>query len=416
MSEFTDYEDLLKIYYNGQMVQDLTNTDNPGLAMTARKKLAGQSMPLPVIETYGQGVSSDFATSKARMTNGNPEKFNLVADTLYQVVNIDRLTWKSSIGSNASFLDYMKYKIDGGLQGVGNALAYYEYGSGTGVLAQISTISTGVITLADVDTVTRFEVGMVLQASSSNDGSTGANLRAGRGNILSIDYAAGTITVAVFTPPSTFGSSAGSPSGWANGDFLLLDGTANAVGPGLDGWIPLSAPATVAAGGTAFLGVDRGVDPSRLAGSRYDGSASGAPADEVLMTGSSILGRMGQKPDAAWVSTDVYLQLQKISQGRVVYIETQIGGIGFEGIRVNGAKGPIAVYQDRSIPSQRGWLVTTKHLGLYSVGPAPELQVDDFGRLLRNSDSDGYQAVISAYYTFGIDAPVAFAALKFSAN
>ena len=68
MSEFTDYQDLLKIYYNGQMVQDLTNTDNPGLAMLARKKLAGQSMPLPVIETYGQGVSSVFSTAKANQT------------------------------------------------------------------------------------------------------------------------------------------------------------------------------------------------------------------------------------------------------------------------------------------------------------------------------------------------------------
>src|SRR5215813_5546953 len=108
MSEFTDYEDLLKVYYNGQMVQDLTNTDNPALAMTARKKLAGQSMPLPVIEAYGQGVSADFSVAKNRQTNGRPDKFNLVAETLYQVVNIDRLTWKSSLGSNASFLDYMK--------------------------------------------------------------------------------------------------------------------------------------------------------------------------------------------------------------------------------------------------------------------------------------------------------------------
>src|SRR6516164_2159379 len=149
MSEFTDYQDLLKIYYNGQMVQDLTNTDNPGLAMLARKKLAGQSMPLPVIETYGQGLSADFSTAKTNQTNGRPDKFNLTASSLYQVVNIDRLTWKSSLGSNASFLDYMKFKIDGGIQGVANGLAYYSFRSGTGVLASTdgtSGISTGVIT------------------------------------------------------------------------------------------------------------------------------------------------------------------------------------------------------------------------------------------------------------------------------
>ena len=410
MSEFTDYQDLLKIYYNGQMVQDLTNTDNPGLAMLARKKLAGQSMPLPVIETYGQGVSAVFSTAKTNQTNGNPDKFSLTASTLYQVVNIDRLTWKSSLGSNASFLDYMKYKIDGGLQGVGNALSMYWYGDGSGVIAQASGApSTGVITLADADTVTRFEVGQVLQAATTLSAGVVSGIETDKGYVIAVDYAAGTVTVS-----ATAGGSAGNPASWAgvSGLYLLLDGTANAVAAGLDGWIPLTAPTL----GSTFKGVSRGVDPSRLAGSRYDGSTSGAPADEVLMTTSSILGRMGQKPDAGWLSTDVYLQLQKISQGRVVYIETNIGGIGFEGIRVNGAKGPIAIYQDRNIPSQRGWLVTTKHVGLYSVGPAPELQVDDFGRLLRDADSDGYQAVISGYYDFGVDAPVSCAAMKFAAS
>jgi hypothetical protein len=35
---------------------------------------------------------------------------------------------------------------------------------------------------------------------------------------------------------------------------------------GLAAWIPSVTPATVAMGGTAFWGVDRGVDPTRLAG------------------------------------------------------------------------------------------------------------------------------------------------------
>ena len=409
MSEFTDYEDLLKIYYNGQMVEDLTNTDNPWLAMLARKKMAGQSMPLPVIETYGQGLSADFSTAKTNQTNGRPDKFNLTASSLYQVVNIDRLTWKSSLGSNASFLDYMKFKIDGGIQGVANGLAYYSFRSGTGVLASTdgtSGISTGVITLTDPDSVTFFEVGAVLRASTSDDASTGSNQISAKGYVIAIDYSAGTVTVS-----ATPGGGAGTPSGWQPGGtiYLLIDGTANAVAAGLGGWIPQSASGL----GTAFKGVTRSVDPARLAGSRYDGSA--VTVEEALLNASSLLGRMGKKPDIAVVSTDVYNQLQKALQGRVVFIESKVGTVGFEALKVNGAKGPLAVYQDRSAPQQNGWLLTTRNWGLYSVGPAPELQVDDFGRLLRNSDSDGYQAVVSGYYDFGCDAPVGQCAVKFAA-
>lgn len=410
MSEFSDYDALLKTFYNGQMVQDLTNTDNPALAMIGREKLAGSTMPLPVIDAYGQGVSASFTTAKTNQTNGKEFKFSLSASTLYQVVNIDRLTWKSSQGSNAAFLDYMKFKIDGGIQGVGNAMAAYLFGSGTGVLASYvgnTGISTGVITLADPDTVTYFEVGQVLQCTTSNDSSSNSNALGAKGYVIAVDYNAGTVTVS-----TTSTGSAGTPTGWDASQtlYLGLDGTLNAVPAGFAGWIP-----QVTSGlGTAFKGVTRSTDPARLAGSRYDGSS--VTVEECFLNGSSVLARLGQKPDIAVVSTDVYNQLQKILQGRHIFVETQVGSVGFEGLKVNGAKGPIRVYQDRNAPQQSGWLLSTKSWAIYSVGPAPELQTDDFGRLLRRSDADAYQAVVSSYWEIGCNAPVANAALKFAAQ
>jgi hypothetical protein len=404
MSEFSDYDAVLKTFYNGQMIQDLTNTDNPTIALIGREKLAGSTMPLPVIDSYGQGVSASFSTAKTNQTNGVEKKFTLQATTLYQVVNIDRLTWKSSQGSSAAFMDYMKFKIDGGLQGVGNAMAAYMFGTGTGVLATNNAISTGVITLSDPDTVTFFEPGQVLQATTTNDASSNANARAAKGYVIAVDYNAGTITVS-----ATAGGAAGTPTGWVATDFLGLDGTLNAVPAGLPGWIPQVAP-----GSTTFKNVDRSSDVARLAGSRSD--QSGVTVEEAFLNASSILARMGKKPDCAFVSTDVYNQLQKVLQGRVIFVETQVGSVGFEGLKVNGAKGPIRVYQDRNCPQQNGWLVTTNSWGIYSVGPAPELQTDDFGRLLRRADADAYQAVISGYWDIGCNAPVANCAIKFAAQ
>jgi hypothetical protein len=404
-TEFADYNAVLKTYYNGQQIQDLTNTDNPLFAMIGREQLRGNAMPLPVINTYGQGVSASYATAKTNQTNGKTLQFSLAAATLYQIVDIDRLTWKSSLGQGASFLDYMKFKIDGGLQGMGNAMSAYCYGSGTGVLAQSNGMSTGVITLLDPDSVAFFEIGQVLEATTTNDSSSNANKRAAKGFVISVDYNAGTITVS-----ATAGGAAGNPASWstgAAGDFLGLQDTLNAVPSGLQGWFPLTAPGS----SDSFKGVNRSVDPARLSGSRYDGSS--VTAEEAILNGSTIGGRLGAKPDVGVVSTDVFNQLIKIQQGRIVYVDAQVGQVGFEGIKVHGNKGPIRVFQDRNCPQQLGWLLSSKNLAVYSVGPAPELQVDEFGQLLRRADADAYQAVVSSYWEIGCNSPVGNVALKF---
>ena len=401
---FTAYADALKIYYTGQKIIDLTNKSNPLLALSKRKTIKGQSMPLPVIGAYGQGVSADFATAKTNGTNIQPYKFNLVTDDLYQVIEIDRKTWKASQGDNAAFLDYMKGQIDGGLQQVGNALGAYVFGSGTGVVAESNGMSTGVITLLDPSTVTFFEVGQVLQATTTNDSNSLTNVRAALGYVVAVDYGAATVTVS-----ASAGGSPGNPASWstgAAGDYLALDGTLNACSPGLAGWIPLTAPAS----NDSFLGVNRSVNPSRLAGSRTDQSAS-ANLEEAWLNASGVLAIMGQTPDFAVCSIPTFVALQKTLQGRVVF-DVEIGGIKFNALTIPGVNGSMKLLADRNCPQGSSWMGDSEHLALYSISGAPEIQEDGFGKLLRLADSDAYQVVVSGYYCFGIDKPVAFCAIK----
>jgi hypothetical protein len=411
---FLAYADALKIYYVGQKIIDLTNKSNPLLAMCARKTIKGQSMPLPVIGAYGQGVSPSYAASKANATNITPYKFNLVTDDLYQVIEIDRKTWKASQGDNAAFLDFMKGQIDGGLQQVGNALGAYVYGNGSGVVAQISTIgsiATGVILLVDPSTVTFFEVGQVLQSTTTNDSNSATNTVGGatspvQGFVIAVDYNAATITVS-----GTVSGSAGTPSGWAATQFLGLDGGTGASGfnlasPGIAGWIPFTAPAT----NDSFLGVNRSVNPARLAGSRTDQSNT-SNLEEAWLNGSGLLAIMGETPDFSVCSVPTKIALMKTLQGRLVF-DVEIGGAKFEAINVPGINGPMKLMADRNCPQGFSWMGDSSHLGLYSISGAPEIQEDGFGKLLRLADADAYQVVVSAYYCFGIDKPVAFCVMK----
>ena len=400
-NDFTQYENLLRVWYKDQRVQDLTNNDNPGIALIGRKEMGGQSTPLPMIDVFGQGVSADLVSARNNRTLATPPKFSLTPYTLYQAPYIDRLTWKSSVGNAASFEDYMKFQIDGGIKNVANMMGKYFYGNGDGILGQISTIVSGVITLADPDSVSIFNVGQVLAETTVSGTGALASANSALGYVVNIDESLGTVTVAL-----TQGGSAATPSGstggvWAANGFVGLQGTLSNVAPGLGGFNPL----TVTSGQTLF-GVDQSINPARRAGSRLP--QVGVPLESAFMNGTSLLARMGQKPTVGLTSIKTYNETIKSLQGRKFFIDSKVGGIGFEGVRVDGAKGPLALYGDRNCPDALTYLTDPDFWAIYAVvgTAAPELQTDEFGRLLRDSVNDGYEARVSGYFAFGCNKPV----------
>ena len=172
--------------------------------------------PIPIITGASQGRSAVFATAQTNQSAAQIEAFLLTRVRDYSIARIDNETMLASKSDKGAFLKGSKVVIDGAIKAITLSIASALFRSGTGSIGKISAISTGVITLVDPQSVTQFEINMVLQAAATD----GATPRAALGYVVAVDRTAGTVTVA----SSGLGGSAATPTSWAANDFLLVQG------------------------------------------------------------------------------------------------------------------------------------------------------------------------------------------------
>ena len=405
--DFVSFDNALKVLYTDEVtIQDLVNDDNPALAMIAKRTdFEGLYMPQPVIDAYNQSSSSSFTSALNNQTGGSIQQFQLTTFNLYHLATVDRRTLLSSKNGKGAFMPAAEFAIDGGFTGLANQMSQSLYGTGSGVIGQaVGTIATGVVTFVNPDQAINWEIGMTVDATTTNDVNSAANALAALGYVIAVDQNIGTMTLS-----ATQGGAAGTPSGWtAAGLYFGQDGCLNAQPPGFPGWLVYGGPSSA-----LFYGVNRSLNPNRLAGAWYDGTTE--TIEEAVLSGSSKLSKLNKaKPDALFVSPTIFNQLEKSLQGRVVYIEHTVGNVGFAGLKVQGAKGPIEVYQDRSNTTNYGYLLTMKHWKIWSVGPAPAVITDDItGNMLRIANKDAFEIRIGGYWTIACERPGANCVILF---
>jgi len=389
----------LKELYDGQVVENLVYADNPFLAMVPKKTdFGGKYKPIPIITGASQGRSSTFANAQTNQSAVQIESFLLTRKSDYSIATIDNQTMLASATDKMSFLEGSKIVIDGAIRSITLSLASSLFRSGTGSIGSIATggITSGVITLADPNSVVQFEVNMVLQANATDGGTP----RAALGYVIAVNRSAGTVTVSA----TGLGGAAGSPAAWAAGDFLLVQGDVNAKVSGLQAWLPATAPTS----SDSFYGVNRSVDTVRLAGVRYDGSAQ--PIEEALVDGSSLIAREGGKPGIAVMSYASYAALEKALGAKVQYVDMQgkaeHANIAFRGIMVNGANTMIKCFPDRNCPSQTAFLLQMDTWCLNSLGDAPQiLRYGDGLEMLRVANADAGEVRVGYYANLACQAP-----------
>jgi hypothetical protein len=383
----------LKELYDGQVMQNLVYKNNPFLAMVPKKTdFGGKYKPIPIQIGLPQGRSATFSNAQGNQTSPELRSFLLTRVSDYGIASIDNQTMLASKTDKMAFVEGAKLVIDGAIQNVTNSLASSLFRSGTGSIGRISSISTGVITLTNVNDVVQFELDQVLQANSTDGGSP----RAALGYVIAVNRVAGTVTVS-----ASLGGAAGTPSGWTGNDYLLVQGDNNAKVKGLAAWIPSSAPTS----GDSFFGVDRSVDPTRLAGLRYDGTAQSI--EESLIDASAILAREGGSPDVFVTNFQSYAALEKSLGSKVQYIDLKgPAEIAFKGILVNGASSQIKVIADRNCPSATGYLLQMNTWALNSLGDAPQiLRYGDGLEMLRVSNADAGELRVGYYANLSCNAP-----------
>lgn len=387
--DMTSFASALKAHYTNDTVENMVYMDNPLLAMVSKyEKFGGKNLPIPIIYGNPQGRSASFANAQANKTNSQIKDFVLTRAKDYSLASIDNETIEASKGDANAFLEAATLEIDGAIHSAARSLAIAMYGSGSGKIGQILSISTDTVTLAQVEDITNFEVGMTLVVSTANGG---GSVRSGTVLVKGLDRDLGTVQASANW---TTGISAA-----AANDFIFVQGDYDAKIKGLAAWLPSSAPSS-----TAFFGVDRTVDATRLAGVRFDGTNS--PIEEVVVKASSRLAREGGKPDYCFLSYSKYAELENALGSKVQYIDMKVNAeIAFRGISINGPKGPIKIIPDQNCPADRAYMLQMDVWKLYSLGKAPKILDTDGLKMLRDSSADSVEIRVGYYAQFGCRAP-----------
>jgi len=389
--DIQSFDAALKQHYTNDRIENMVYSDNPLLALIPKyEQFGGRNLPIPVIYGNPQGRSATFTNAQANKTNTQVTDFVLTRNSDYSLASISNELIEASKGNANAFMEAATTEIDGAIQAATRSLAIAMYGSGSGSIGQVSAGFTGTsLQLKDIEDVTNFEVGMEIVFSSSNGG---GSVKSGRLTVNGVNRDTGVLTVDA-------GSAVDGGTGPATDDFVFVEGDYDQKIKGLEAWIPASAPSA-----TAFFGVDRSVDATRLGGIRYDGSAE--PIEEALISGASRVAREGGKITHCFISYGKYAELEKALGSKVQYVDLKAtADIGFRGIMVNGPRGPIRVIADQNCPSSVAYMLQLDMWKLYSLGKCPRILDSDGLKMLRESSADAVEVRVGYYAQMGCRAP-----------
>lgn len=417
----------LKELYTGEdFMADLVYKKNPFFALIPKDEspsgMAGKYIPVPLVYGTPQGRSATFSNAQSNQTAPALSSFFVYRCSNYQIVTITNELLEATKNDAAAFVDEAKLNMDTGFRNISNdiALDLFQGGSSTGARGSYGagsgagTISTGVITLDDPNSVVNFEVGMTLVSYSVSGTTPTVSTSAALGYVIAVNRTAGTVTVS-----ATAGGAAGTPTNWSvsfpyiavQGDINFTSGglapAANAAGAlkitGLAGWCPTSAPG----GSDSFWGVNRSADVTRLSGVRYN--AGSESIEEGLIDGASLVAREGGFPDMAFMNFASYASLEKSLGSKVQYVDVkhEEADIAFAGIRIHAPYGPITVIPDRNCPSQTSYLLQMDTWKLRSLGKVPHVLSYGLEGLegLRVGNADALEIRIGFYGNLTCKAP-----------
>ena len=380
-------------WYDEQKVQNLSYGKNPSLALVPKdEETGGKYYPVPLQYEVNQGRSSTFSNAQGNQTPNSYAEFLVTRKSDYDVATIDNQTLEASMSDKGAFLRLGTSMIDGAIRGCTISAASSMFRAGTGTIGQVGTISSGVITLSNPADVVQFGVGQTLQANSTDGGTP----RAALGYVVARSIRNGTITVS----STALGGAAGSPSGWAANDYLLVQGDNNAKFSGFAAWLPITDPTS----SDNFYGVNRSVD-YRLFGVSYDGS--GQQLEEALIDHSLLLNREGADISHFATNYGSLASLLKALGTRREYEQMEgPAGISFRAVLVDGPDGPIKCYADRNCQPKTGFMLQMDTWKLISIGPVPKiLRYEDRVEMLRVYNADAAEARIAYYANLTCNAP-----------
>ena len=390
-------------------MKNVVYAKNPWLAMVPKNEspdgFAGKYIPVPLEYANPAGRAHIFANAQNQQTANSVVSYFVYAIQDYQVVTITNLLMEQTKSNAGAFVDEASRTLDNGFRNISNNMAFELFYGGTASRGQIGSAGVSVsgttlsFTLANAQTVVQFEVGMTIQASTTDGGAalTGSGSSVLAAQITSVNRGTGAITAVVVQ--DTYSST------WAANNYLQVYGDIGTAGAstiagllglsGMAAWVPATDPIS----NDNFWGVNRSAEPTRLGGLRYNAQAFSI--SEGLTNALALANREGAAPDLIIIDFMSYATLVNELGAKVQYIELAHDEVpvAFEAIHFHSAYGKIPVLADRSAQAQTAWVVTTDTFKLRTMGKAPHILTYGMEGLegLRVGNADALEIRI-AYY------------------
>ncbi len=399
LSNATALQAILKEYYGPQKVKILVYRRNKLFAMLHKEEdWAGEVVPIPVVYGNPQGGSRSFgnliSTTINQVTASKAVKFFMQWTQDYALVSVTNLVQLASRNDSGAFLKAIQREMNGGLKTSENRWAGGIFRSFTGTIGA-GICTSGVLTLSDPMAVTQFEVGQTIEQSTTD----GAAANGTVGYVVAVDRATSKVSFA-----ATQGGAVAQPGSWITTTaFYRVAGDINLSINGLSDWLPTSAPA----GTDSFNGVNRSVDPTRLAGVRWNGTNQAI--EEALVDAAALTAREDGNPELAITNHTTFAALEKALGAKREYVNyehDEVPGIGFSGLRIHGADEEINIFADRSCPGKLVYGLDPDSWTLGSMKPLPHIlsELDGLSEL-RDPNNDATQIRIGGYGILASDAP-----------
>ena len=394
-----------------EYMKDLVYKENPFLALVPKNEspdgFAGKYIPVPLEYGVPQGRSHTFTNAQGNQTATQLASFFVYVIQDYQLVTITNLLMEQTKTNAGAFVDGAKLQMDGGFRNATNNIAFELFSDGTGARALVASATnpsgtTYIITIDNVNKIVFFEVGMTLVNFTVSGGTITVGSTS-TGLITKVDRANGLVTIVATASDagwSTINTSIAVQGDVVSGAFS--QGAALALS-GLAAWIPKATPTA----GENFWGVDRSVDPTRLAGLRYD--ARSFTIEEGLTNALAFLNREGGKPDLCIMDFASYAALVNSLGAKVQYVQVNHDEVevAFEGITFQSAYGRVTILADRNCPPQTAYLLTMNTWKLRSLGKVPHILTYGMEGLegLRVGNADALEIRIGYYGNLVCAAP-----------
>lgn len=407
--DLTAFDAALKQHYTADRVEDMVYRKNPLFAlMTKYEKFGGKNLPIPIVYGNPQGRSKTFSNAQTRGTATSTQVSDFVLTRVkdYSIATIDNETLEASKGDANAFMEAATVEIDGAINSLTRSLAINMYRTSAVAYGQVNaepseTASTFNVTLKETEDVTNFEIGQMVVIYSAL---SGGSQRSSDGSDDEWEVAAVNRNTGVITLTGTYDAS----GTIAADDYLFIEGDRGNGLSGLQDWIPDSDPSS-----TAFFGVDRSVDVTRLGGHRIDASA--LPIEEGLIEGDAQVGRDQFQIDHYFQSHAKLKDLKKSLGTKVQYVNLQANArVSFQGVVVDGSSGPIKVVADQNCPNARTYGLSMMYWKLYTLGKAVRVSDSDGLQMLRQASDDGVEVRYVSYGQLGCKAPGANVVVKWS--